>query len=280
MSGMTFLGTECLDKVCKFYKSRVGMSVWLEQADCTVLKHGNLLLGFCRRKEPDTSGIITFLYERKEDVDRIYEHVGAEVSETKPAVNEKYGIYHFFASDPEGRRIEFQCFLHPVSPYMDAAQALVSRRSIRHFQADEIHNSLLYDILESCRFSPTSRNAASTYFVAVRDRKKLEFLASLRGESSAPIARAPVAVAVCAQPQKSERWVQDGCIAAYHFTLAAWIHGLGTCWIAAMDRDDVKDALKIPKDHYVATVTPLGYPAQRPCPPARRSAEELLRFSN
>jgi hypothetical protein len=29
-------------------------------------------------------------------------------------VNDRYRIYHFFATDPEGRKLEFQAFLHCV----------------------------------------------------------------------------------------------------------------------------------------------------------------------
>jgi nitroreductase len=85
-------------------------------------------------------------------------------------------------------------------------------------------------------------------------------------------------VAITSDPRKSKRYVQDGCIAAYHFLLSAWLYGLGTCWIAAMDREDVKDALHIPQDHYIATVTPVGYPAESPAPPERRPKDEMVRI--
>jgi nitroreductase len=106
----------------------------------------------------------------------------------------------------------------------------------------------------------------------------LDWLSGVRGRNSEPIGRATAAVAVVADPARSRRHVQDGCIAAYHLLLAAWLFGLGTCWIAAMDRDDVKEELSIPRDHYIATVTPLGYPAESPHTPQRRSKEEIVRF--
>lgn len=277
MSGMIFLGTRMIEELRDFYISEVGMHLWLEQADCIVLKHGNLLLGFCQRESADTSGILTFLYEEKHEVDDMFARL-EKLSTTKPVENEKYRIYHFFASDPEGRRIEFQSFLHPVEPYMAGDDLLIQRRSIRHFRAEDIPDEILWDVLELCRYSPSSRNAQSYNYIVIKDRKKLEFLASLRGTNSAPIARAPMAVAVITDPRKSKRHIQDGCIAAYHLILAAKAHGLGTCWIAAMDRDDVKENLGIPADQYVATITPLGYPSENPKPSERRNAKELVRF--
>ena len=86
-----------------------------------------------------------------------------------------------------------------------------------------------------------------------------------------------MAVAICSDPALSKRHIQDGCIGAYHFLLAAWAQGLGTCWIAAMDREDVKERLGIPQEHYVATVTPLGYPEKVPSPPGRKTYDDYIK---
>ena len=87
---------------------------------------------------------------------------------------------------------------------------------------------------------------------------------------------APLAVAICSDPELSRRYVQDGCIAAYHFMLTAWFFGLGTCWIAAVDREDVKSQSGIPEHHYIVTITPLGYPKHLPLNPPER--KELACF--
>ena len=276
MSGILFFGTKDLKTVREFYLTKTGAALWLEQKDCIILKHGNLLLGFCQGKTCDTEGIITFFYPDKEGVDKAFDTM-KERAETAPKTNERYRIYHFFAKDPEDRTIEFQCFLHPLEPYQDAEEILQSRRSVRHYQNAKVPQSVLQKIFEVCRFSPTSRNSQSYSFVVIRDRKTLAYLASLRGRPSAPIGRAPIAVAVVSDPEKSGAYVQDGCIAAYHFMLACWSHGLGTCWIAAMDRPDVKKAIHVPGGHYVATVTPVGYPAEVPKAPPRREAKEMVR---
>ena len=87
-----------------------------------------------------------------------------------------------------------------------------------------------------------------------------------------------MAVAIVADSEISKRYVQDGCIAAYHFLLAAWYYGLGTCWIAAMDGEEVKEMLAINQNHYVATVTPLGYPeGDIPPMPERKKLDWFLR---
>ena len=98
-----------------FYTNMMEMGIWLEQAECVILKHGNFLLGFCEREKADIDGIFTLFFDSNEEVDRYYKKF-EDLSEGAPKVNEKYRIYHFFARDPENRRIEFQRFLHDIPP--------------------------------------------------------------------------------------------------------------------------------------------------------------------
>jgi len=267
--GIVFHKTMDRPAMVEFYRGRVGMRVWLEQADCTILSHGNLLLGLCQREERTTEGILCFVLPSIEAVDSIHARLG-DLDPTDPARNEKYRIYHFFARDPEGRTLEFQTFLDPVEPFLGGTELLEQRRSIRQFTRDPVSDGLLDAVLGHCLYAPSSRDTQPCFYVRVRDRGRLERLAAIRGDSSAPIARASMAIAVCADPGRTARPVEDGCIAATYFLLSAWQHGLGTCWIGGMDRADVKEILGIPEDHYVATVTPVGFPASRPQASPRR----------
>jgi catechol 2,3-dioxygenase-like lactoylglutathione lyase family enzyme len=110
MAGIVFLSTRMLESTVEFYTKRMGMKIWLEQEDCTILRHGDLALGFCQRKTSDICGIITFWHETKEEVDRRYEEL-KDIASGPPTESEKYRIYHFFLRDPEGRTVEVQKFL-------------------------------------------------------------------------------------------------------------------------------------------------------------------------
>ncbi|MHA1924798.1 MAG: VOC family protein [Candidatus Thorarchaeota archaeon] len=94
MAGIIFFRTKNLDAIIQFYTERLGMTVWLEQKGCTILHHGNLLLGFCEKDVCETEGVITFFSETRNYVDMM--------------------IYQFYATDPEGRTLEFQSFMHNV----------------------------------------------------------------------------------------------------------------------------------------------------------------------
>ena len=277
MSGIVFLKTKNMPEIRKFYEERVGMQLWLQQAHCIILKHGNLVLGFCESEESDIPGCYTFFYETKEEIDRRYEEF-KDCAEDEPKVTEEYQIYHFFAKDPEGRKVEFQQFLHHLEPYCDAEELLLKRRSIRQFEDTEITYELLEKIFENCRFAPTSRNHQPCYFVVIRDDEKKKKLAHIRESGAGPIERAPVAVAICVDTSKTKRVTDDGHIASYHLCLAAKAHGLGTCWIGGMDLDEVKEILGIPKEHFVSTVTPLGFPAENPEPKVRKYVNEIYKI--
>jgi len=274
--GMIFMGTEKPSEIQEFYTQRIGMSQWLKQEDCIVFENGNLLIGFCEREKADIDPMITMVFRSEAEVDRMYESI-SDIAVSEPLRNEKYGIYHFFASDPEERRLEFQAFLNPVNPLAGSRELLVQRRSIRHFLDIPVSGHVLDSVFELCRYSPSSKNSGSYYFIVIENRDVIDFIASLRGKLTAPIGNAPLAVAVCADPSKSMRFEQDACIAAYHLILSAWAHDLGTCWIADMNRREVKQKLEIPEDHYVATVTPLGYPYRIPAPAGRRKPEEFVK---
>jgi hypothetical protein len=113
MGGIVFLKTKSLEIVRDFYISRTGMSIWLNQGKCVILRNGNLLLGLCQANEAETSGMITFFYQTKAEVNAMYE--GFKESATHfPAVEDEFRIYQFFANDPEGRMLEFQTFLHAL----------------------------------------------------------------------------------------------------------------------------------------------------------------------
>ncbi len=113
MAGIVFLKTENLARILEFYTGRVGMSVWLEQPDITILRHENLLVGFQQHDTSDVTGVITFFYPDKNDVDAMYQALHDAALEP-PRTNERYRIYNFFARDPDGRLIEFQHFLHEL----------------------------------------------------------------------------------------------------------------------------------------------------------------------
>lgn len=100
-----------------FYGRDLGLRLARDQESCVIFRvAGSAYLGFCQSEGALAAhpGIILTLLV--DDVDGLYARLrslGAE-TENPPRVNERFAIYHFFARDPDGYRVEVQRFLEPL----------------------------------------------------------------------------------------------------------------------------------------------------------------------
>lgn len=277
MSGIVFCKTTDLKRIVSFYTDIVKAEVWLDQGECVLLRHHNFLFGFCQSDSFTASDILTFFYEDKSAVLRMYERIKGKAV-TQPKDNPQFRIYNFFARDPDGRTIEFQTFNHRLEPYLTGEQLLIHRRSVRKFTPEPVDDELLNRVFDICRYSPTSRNTQAFYFLLTRNKELIEKLAATKESGAIPMVRAPLNIAVCTDPEKTIRPEEDACIAATYLMLAAAQFGLGTCWIGGMNTPKVKSLLSIPESHYIACLTPIGYPQKIDMTlPERKSVPEFVR---
>ena len=87
-----------------------------DQGDCLIFEvTKSAYLGFCLRMVISEPGkiILTLVSQQ---IDNWYAHLSRQTLETlgPPQYNPKYGIYHFFLVDPNGYKIEIQCFDNPL----------------------------------------------------------------------------------------------------------------------------------------------------------------------
>ena len=112
MSGIVFFRTENRAETVSFYTDRLGFDVWLEQeGGCTILSYDTLLVGFCDGTETETDGTVTVVLGDEAAVDDCHADL-ADVATGRPEANDEFGIYQFFATDPDGRTVEVQAFQH------------------------------------------------------------------------------------------------------------------------------------------------------------------------
>lgn len=109
-----FLGTQSLEETDDFYRNILDLTLYKDQKTCRIYKiNEKSSIGFCTHIKvtiDEKSPILTFIVE---DVDKAYERITSKgiKTETKPATNEKFNIYHFFLKDNNGYTIEIQKFL-------------------------------------------------------------------------------------------------------------------------------------------------------------------------
>jgi catechol 2,3-dioxygenase-like lactoylglutathione lyase family enzyme len=106
-----------------FYTRDLGLRLARDQGTCLILAAGGAYLGFCQSAAAERSatvadtseGIIVTLVT--DAVDAWYtrlRRLGIE-TEGAPRHDARFGIYHFFARDPDGYRVEVQRFDEPLT---------------------------------------------------------------------------------------------------------------------------------------------------------------------
>ena len=160
---------------------------------------------------------------------------------------------------------------------------LRSRRSIRKFQERPVEQEKVDLLVEAALRSPSSRGFNPWEFVVVDDPETILRLSRAKSHGASFLAKAPLAIAVCAHTSRSDVWVEDVSIAAIIIHLTATDLGLGSCWVQLRKRafDEMKTAgeyaaevLGMPDGVEVAVIIGIGYPAQHPAP---HQAESLQR---
>lgn len=113
---IVFFPTADLQRCAHFYEQALGLEMVLDQGGVRIYRGaGSGFLGFSQSSGPlvaDDRLILTLVCD---DVDGWYARLSEAgvATDGPPRENERYRIYHFFARDPDGYRIEIQRFLHP-----------------------------------------------------------------------------------------------------------------------------------------------------------------------
>jgi nitroreductase len=156
------------------------------------------------------------------------------------------------------------------------------RRSIRKYSSKEVEPEKVARLAEAALRAPSSRGTNPWEFVVVTDRKVLEELSGCKPHGAAFLKDAALGIVVCADPGKSDVWVEDASIAATFLLLAAESMGLGACWIQVRGRmfdqgltagQRVAQILGLGEGIEVEAIVALGYPDEVKAP---HPAEKLL----
>ena len=156
---------------------------------------------------------------------------------------------------------------------MDTLQAILSRRSIRKYTPQAPSAETINTLLEAAMAAPSANNAQPWHFVVVTERAQLAALAAVLPYGQM-LKQAPLAIAVCAEVARDERyWVQDCSAAAENILVAAHSLGLGGVWLGTYPREErvagVVQTLGLPEGVLPLSVLSLGYPAEERAAPNR-----------
>ncbi|UCF90118.1 MAG: nitroreductase family protein [Desulfobacterales bacterium] len=151
------------------------------------------------------------------------------------------------------------------------------RRSIRQFSDTAVESAKIDKLVEAALRAPSSRGLNPWEFVVVTDRKVLAKLGRAKEHGSAFMKNAAVGFVVCANPGRSDVWIEDASIATIMIQLAAASLDLGSCWIQIRARmhndrrtagDYIAEVLNLPPELQVESMVAVGYPAEQKAPHA------------
>jgi nitroreductase len=126
-------------------------------------------------------------------------------------------------------------------------------------------------------------------FVFITERKLLEKLSRSKPHGASFMSNAALGIVVCADPARSDVWVEDASIATIYLHLAAEALGLGSCWIQIRKRMHsetvtaeafIAQALDLASHLSVEAMIAIGYPAEKKSPHAKGTLQMEKVFLN
>lgn len=155
---------------------------------------------------------------------------------------------------------------------MDTYQCIMTKRELRSFTDGAIPDDVLRQILNAGRLSGSSRNRQPWHFIVVRDRGRLQNLATF-GRFAQHVATAAAAI-VLVIDDPAQGFDAGRC--AQNMMLAAWNHGIASCPASLHQAAEAKRFLGVPDDKAIAVTISLGYPDPRGRRPIERAVLRIL----
>jgi len=151
--------------------------------------------------------------------------------------------------------------------------AVTKRRSIRRFKQKPVPFKLLKKLINAARVAPSASNLQPLEYVVVDDRDvltkvfaTLKWAGYISPQGDPPEGEKPTAYVVVLVNRKisDSGYERDVGAAAENILLVALENGIGSCWIGNIDRNRLREILKIPRFLAIDSVIALGYGAERP----------------
>jgi nitroreductase len=162
---------------------------------------------------------------------------------------------------------------------MNCVEKMLSRRSIRKYKNEQISDDVVQNILEAGRRSPSAVNSQPWHFVVVREQEAKE--ACSVGEYNRFTRDADFVVVGLYKPSEvmiEKLSLMDVTIALQNMVVAAWVQGVGSCWIGAWNDAKLKDTLNLPADSRIVGLVTFGVPDENPAQPPKKSLNEIIHF--
>lgn len=142
---------------------------------------------------------------------------------------------------------------------MNVKDAVRNKRAVRLYTDEAVPDEDIKQILDTARWSQSSKNTQPWQFVVVRNRETLQNL-STAGIFTSHVAQAAFVVVLVSDDDLFWRGFDLGQVAA-NMQLIAWEMGIGSCPVAFQDSDKAKEILGVPAEKALHAAVTFGYPS-------------------
>ena len=162
---------------------------------------------------------------------------------------------------------------------VDCIERILTRRSIRKFKDEPISDKVRQNILEAGRFAPTATNNQPWHFVLARQGPAKEAFSF--GGFNTFVKDADFIVLgfyMSSEVIIEKLSLMDVTIALQNMVIAAWVQGVGSCWMGAFDEPRLRETLNLPADSRLVGAIAFGIPDETPLQPPKKSWNEIIHF--
>lgn len=228
-------------------------------------------------------------------------------------IPDKYNIDSIFAigeekdteSQPEMKKKDFQEFFYlnqwentkDFSEYLeneefqdnniDAVDAILDRRSIREFKEEKkISTAIRYELMKAAMMIPITVNKPYIKLLLINDTNVIHQIADnskivIRRQKH--VQQVPLMIIPtydCTNNSPAFYAEEDTGAIIQNVLLRAHSLGVGSCWIGAFNRNEVKKILNIPEQWHIPTLAIFGYPNNYPPPTPRKDLGKICYYNN
>lgn len=159
----------------------------------------------------------------------------------------------------------------------EVLENILTRRSIRSFNPEQIKDDELNLILKAGTYAPSAMNKQSWQFTVIQNKSKIEALAKVireaLGRDESYDFYAPPTLILLSNEKENPNGLADCSCALENMFLMANSLNIGSCWInqlrAICDEAATREILTsfdIPENHIVWGMAAIGYPNSTPKP--------------
>lgn len=154
---------------------------------------------------------------------------------------------------------------------MNVYDAICSRRSIRRFQQKAVDIKLLKKFVNGARLAPSAANLQPLEYIIVTDRNlcsrifdTIGWAAYIKPRWAPSEDERPTAyIIVLVKDIDNKYYLRDVSLASENIVLAAEEERVGSCILCSIDRDRIREILRVPKELHVDSLIALGYKAEK-----------------